>query len=120
MRIEETIDRILGRSPPERVKNKPRRVEHPRSSEDSAAALRVLKTLRLLQSRWWRVKELAERTGRDEKTMRRDLATIRKAGFRVEVKVEAFGRKAYRAKLHRGKQRGRVKPPTVDQHANYR
>ncbi len=92
--IADTIDRALGRVPPRPTPQRAR--AKPAQSADDTSALRVLRTLRLLQSRWWRVKELAQVTGRDEKTMRRDLAVIRRAGFRVQIKVEAFGRKAYR------------------------
>lgn len=100
-RIEETIDRILGRRPPVSARIEPRIPKRPKGrtlADDSAAALRVLKTLRLLQSRWRRVKELAEASGCDEKTVRRDVAVISRAQFAVQTKVEASGKKAYRVK----------------------
>lgn len=65
---------------------------------ESTAALRVLRVLRDLQARWCRVAQLVERHKVDAKTIRRDLAVIRRAGFRVRVKVESHGRKAYRCR----------------------
>lgn len=64
----------------------------------AAAMLRTLKILRDLQARWWRVAELATRHKASTKTVRRALDVINKAGFRLRVKIETNGRKAYRQK----------------------
>ena len=58
--------------------------------------LRVLRIVLRLQRRWQTVAELAKFGRRDLKTARRDLATIRQAGFRLRVLTEEFGRKSYR------------------------
>lgn len=68
----------------------------PTQYDVGVCSLRVLRILRQLQSRWCRVKDLATRHEVDEKTIRRDLAVIRKAGFRLRVKVEKYNRRAYR------------------------
>jgi hypothetical protein len=118
-RIEETIDRILDRKPPAPARIEPRIPKRPMGrplANDSAAALRVLKTLRLLQSRWCRVNELAEASGCDEKTVRRDLAVISRSRFAVQTKVEAFGRKAYRVKPTKSKA-GKRRPAAADRQA---
>ncbi len=61
---------------------------------------RALTILRRLMRRGCTVRELVELVGeRDEKTIRRDLIAIRKAGFRLRAKVENIhGRKRYRVK----------------------
>jgi predicted DNA-binding transcriptional regulator YafY len=59
--------------------------------------LRCLLILRRLQRRRGAtVRELAEAFAQNQRTIRRDLATIRAAGFRLRVKVEAHARKRYR------------------------
>ena len=45
---------------------------------------------------WLTVRELAEESGVSEKTIRRDLATFRSAGFPIDEDVGQFGRKSYR------------------------
>jgi len=45
---------------------------------------------------WQTVSELAEQSGVSEKTIRRDLATFRAAGFPIDEQVGPFGRKSYR------------------------
>ena len=117
-RTEENIDRLLGRKPlgPTPNETRPAKPAHAQSAEDYVGTLRVLKIVRLLQSRWWRVKELAEATGRDEKTVRRDLAVISRARFQVQVKVEAFGKKAYRVDPRKSKTKGR--PPLPGERRN--
>lgn len=60
---------------------------------------RCLMILRRLQDRRRRgctVRELAELTGRDLKTVRRDLDAIRGAGFRLLANIEPHARKRYR------------------------
>lgn len=56
---------------------------------------RVLATLRLLHRDWATLKDLAALGDCSTKTVRRDLAAIRKAGFVLRVKVDP-PRKLYR------------------------
>lgn len=60
------------------------------------AALRALRIVRLLQRDWCSVRQLADRHHVDDKTIRRDLAVIRRAGFRLLMRVEDHGRRVYR------------------------
>jgi predicted DNA-binding transcriptional regulator YafY len=63
---------------------------------------RVLYVLRLLSDRrrgGLTAGELVELTGKNRRTILRDLAAIRGAGFKLEAaKVEKFGRKRFRVK----------------------
>jgi hypothetical protein len=104
MTLEQKIDRLIGYKPPAPVRRAKRQ---PAASGEPGSALRVLRILRRLQSgRWCRIGPLAEEFSCDEKTVRRALAVIRKAGFRLESKSEAFGRLAYRLSPGGSRSRG--------------
>jgi hypothetical protein len=62
------------------------------------SSLRALTILRDLTRSWQRVKPLADKYGVDQKTIRRDLSVIRKAGWPVLVRIERWNRKAYRVR----------------------
>lgn len=68
-------------------------------------AHRVLVILRRLQKRPATIADLIRLVGGDksDKTIRRDLATIRAAGFFLCETVEEFGRKRFSVKVIRGK-----------------
>lgn len=63
----------------------------------TSATQRPLRTLRRLLDGWWGVRELAEAEGVDQKTIRRDLAAIKAAGFRLIPSTEPHNKKLYRA-----------------------
>jgi DeoR/GlpR family transcriptional regulator of sugar metabolism len=60
------------------------------------AADRILAILRRLMRRGSSVTELATIFQVTDKSIRRDLATIKRAGFRLRAAVETRGRKRYR------------------------
>ena len=60
-------------------------------------AIRALKLLRLLSRKWWTVYALAEEMGIGVKSIRRGIAVIRQAGFRVREKQrDNFAMKRFR------------------------
>ena len=58
-------------------------------------AIRCLKILRLLQRRGWTVEELANKFAVDVKTIRRDLAAIKAARWKLRFATEEFNRRRW-------------------------
>lgn len=65
-------------------------------AQQMTAQLRVLTILRRLQRRRCAVGELAAEFGTNQKTIRRDLLTIREAGFALRSRTLARGKKTWR------------------------
>lgn len=68
----------------------------PTRYQPQAGALRTLRILRDLMSDWQTVGQLAKKYRQSDKQIRRDLATIRKAGWPLKVRVQERGRRVYR------------------------
>lgn len=82
-------------------------VKNPKRKTASSAEA-ALAVLRALLGDWWRVAELADLLGQDEKTARRHLAAVRRAGFPLAVRTERhYGRKQYRVVLDAPRRRNK-------------
>ncbi len=68
------------------------------SDDANTIAVQALVVFRALSRKWQSIAEIAALIERDPKTARRLVAAVKKAGFRVRVKVEDHGRKKYRVR----------------------